>query len=260
MNKKVILILVDGMRPDAMLECKNPYVPYLLENSYAFMDARTIMPSVTLPCHMSLFHSVPAERHGILTNTWVPQVRPIKGIFDVLAQNDKKSASLYNWEELRDLGRPGSLIKSLYLNQNDFEDSDNILTDKTIELAEDLEPDFIFLYLGEADEKGHKYGWMSKDYIKSVDNAISCIKRLIEATKDSYSFIITADHGGHGRGHGEDIAEDMTIPIILHGNGIRKEMSEAKDKSPTIIDIAPTITHILGLKADRDWEGISILD
>ena len=40
------------------------------------------MPSVTLPCHMSLFHSVDPDRHGITTNGYVPQVRPIKGMFD----------------------------------------------------------------------------------------------------------------------------------------------------------------------------------
>ncbi|HZJ57998.1 MAG TPA: alkaline phosphatase family protein [Clostridia bacterium] len=255
MKNKVILILVDGMRPDGLLECENPYVPHLLESSCTFMDSQTIMPSVTLPCHMSLFHSVPADRHGILTNTWVPQVRPVKGIFDVLAQNNKKSASFYNWEELRDLGKPGTLTKSLYLALGDHENSDNILTDEAIKLAEESEPDFIFLYLGETDEIGHKHGWMGKEYKDTVNNAVSCIERVIDATKGAYTFIITADHGGHDRSHGSDMPEDMTIPIIIHGKGIPENIAG----SPTILDIAPTVTHILGIAPDRDWEGISIL-
>ena len=74
--KKVILILSDGFRPDALTSCGNPYGRELLEKGSYSLEARTVCPSVTLPCHMSLFHSVPPQRHGILTNTYVPQVRP----------------------------------------------------------------------------------------------------------------------------------------------------------------------------------------
>ena len=65
MSEKVILILVDGMRPDGMMQCGNPFAQKLVENSTYSLNARTVMPSVTLPCHMSLFHSVDPERHGI---------------------------------------------------------------------------------------------------------------------------------------------------------------------------------------------------
>lgn len=54
------------------------------EGSYS-LRARTVMPSVTLPCHMSLFHSVDPGRHGILTNTYVPQARPRGGAVRVSA-------------------------------------------------------------------------------------------------------------------------------------------------------------------------------
>ena len=80
MENKVILILVDGMRPDALLNCENPYVTELLNNSAYTLKAQTVMPSVTLPCHMSLFHSVDPGRHGVTTNTFTPQVRPVNGL------------------------------------------------------------------------------------------------------------------------------------------------------------------------------------
>ena len=28
---------------------------------------------------------------------------------------------------------------------------------------------------------------------------------------------MTADHGGHNRNHGDDVPEDMTIPVVLKG-------------------------------------------
>ena len=82
MNKKVILISIDGMRPDGMQLCGNPYVNELEKIcSYTYL-ARAVEPSVTLPCHFSMTHSVTPQRHGILTNTYIPQVRPVEGIFE----------------------------------------------------------------------------------------------------------------------------------------------------------------------------------
>ena len=96
--KKVVLILVDGMRPESLEACGHPFVKEMLAHSVYTLKGQTVMPSVTLPCHVSLFHSVPSERHGILTNTYVPQVRPIRGICEVLKAAKKKSALFYNWE------------------------------------------------------------------------------------------------------------------------------------------------------------------
>ena len=99
--KKVVLILVDGMRPDSLVLCGNPFVKEMEAHSVYTLKGQTVMPSVTLPCHMSLFHSVTPQRHGILTNTYVPQVRPIRGICEVMKAAGKKSALFYNcvpWE------------------------------------------------------------------------------------------------------------------------------------------------------------------
>ena len=53
---KALVVIVDGMRPDALIKTEN--AKFLLENSKYTLNARTVTPSVTLPCHMSLFHSV----------------------------------------------------------------------------------------------------------------------------------------------------------------------------------------------------------
>ena len=133
MKEKVILILVDGMRPDALSACGNPFTEEFLENSAYTLEGRTIMPSVTLPCHMSLFHSVVPQRHGILSNTYVPQVRPIDGLFEQIKKAGGVSGSFYNWEELRDLSRPGSLARFCFVDENTYSGSDGILTEKAAE-------------------------------------------------------------------------------------------------------------------------------
>ncbi len=107
MENKVLLVLVDGMRPDSLRRCGHPFVDEFLAQSACALDALTVMPSVTLPCHMSLFHSVDPGRHGVLTNVYTPQVRPIPGLCEQLRLHGKTSGFFYNWEELRDLSLAG---------------------------------------------------------------------------------------------------------------------------------------------------------
>ncbi len=64
----------------------------MLARSAASFCAQTVTPSVTLPCHMSLFHSVTPQRHGTTTNTYAPQVRPVRGLCEVLAAAGKRCA------------------------------------------------------------------------------------------------------------------------------------------------------------------------
>ena len=59
---KVILISIDGMRPDGMQKCENPYLDELVKKSSYTFNAQTVYPSITLPCHLSMFHSIPPER------------------------------------------------------------------------------------------------------------------------------------------------------------------------------------------------------
>ncbi|NLO82326.1 MAG: hypothetical protein GX094_04605 [Clostridiales bacterium] len=257
MDNKVVLVLVDGMVPESLNACAHSFVSELLEKSISNLSAQTVMPSVTLPCHMSLFHSVPPQRHGILTNTYVPQVRPIIGLFDHLKKCGKTTASFYNWEELRDLSRPGSLSYSYFVSLHDHDNTDDLLTDNAIEYIKDRSPDFVFIYLGATDEKGHKYGWMSDGYIDAVNNAWNCIEKIYKSIPDKYALIVTADHGGHDFIHGTELASDMTIPIIIKSNTPCQASEQMKNAN--IIDIAPTVTRLMGIEPDSDWQGQSLI-
>ena len=250
---KVILILVDGMRPDGQTNCGHPFAEEFRRLSTHAMNARTVMPSVTLPCHMSLFHSVDPDRHGILTNTYVPQVRPIVGLVDQLCKYDKKCAFFYTWEELRDLTRPNHLHTSMCINLHYNENTDEKITDAAIDYIRREEPDFLFLYLGDTDEAGgHSQGWMSEGYLDVVKKAWACIERVYRALPEGYTLITTADHGGHGRSHGSDADEDMLIPICFCGPDFAPDTAI---EGVSIKDIPTTIAALLGVPAVKEWEG-----
>ena len=256
---KVFLALLDGMRPDSLTTCSHPFFHELLKTSRYTMKMRTIMPSVTLPCHMSLFHSVNAERHGILTNTYVPQVRPINGICEHLSGSGKRSAFFYTWEPLKDLSRPLALSRANYYSGRlyTYEKADKLVTEDAERMFQSGDnPDFIFFYQCRVDEDGHKYGWMSDEYIKAVSDSLDNVQRIVKQLPSDYVFILTADHGGHDRSHGTEAPEDMTTPFFIRHSSIQPgEISG----TPGILDIAPTVASCLGLSPDPDWEGKSLL-
>lgn len=257
-SKKVILILVDGMRPDGMMECGHPYAHRLLETGSYTLEAETVFPSVTLPCHMSLFHSVPPERHGILTNTYVPQVRPVRGLCEQLSAAKKKCSFFYNWEELRDLSRPSSLAYSFFVSGelNTYEKANEMVTENALSYIKEEKPDFTFVYLGLVDHAGHCYKWMGKEYMQACYQSLEEIQRLTEAFGKDYSIIITADHGGHDWMHGTTEKEDMLIPIVCLGPDFQ---AGRRLEQAGICDIAPTITELMGVEPAEDWKGKSLL-
>jgi len=69
--------------------------------------------------------------------------------------------------------------------------------------------------------------------------------------------IITADHGGHGTTHGSRSFEDMTIPWIIAGPGVRHAVL-ATNVNTT--DTAATVAWALGLPLQPDWDGLPVLE
>ena len=253
---KILVTIVDGMRPDALLKTEN--AKYLLENSKYTLNARTVTPSVTLPCHMSLFHSVDPSRHGTTTNVYTPNVRPINGLCEVLLSAKKTNAFFYNWEEIRDLSRPNSLAFSYFCKGRLFgyDKANDIITDAAIDFLTKNETDFTFLYLGYTDMAGHNHGWMSQEYMAAMENSFANLSKLYNALSDDYVIIVTADHGGHDRTHGTELDEDMIIPIIVLS---KNEAPELDLTGASIKDIAPTVVSLLGVFPSEDWEGKSLL-
>lgn len=257
MNKKVLLISVDGMRPDGLRACGNPLVQELEKRCSYTYEAKTVFPSVTLPCHYSMAHSVTPQRHGILTNTYVPQVRPVEGIFEKVKAAGGMTAFFNSWDQLRDITVPGTLQLSSYINYALHESGDTALAAEAMRQLEAYKPDFAFLFLADTDNAGHKHGWMSEEYIRCISVAMDNIKQIFEKFSEEYTIMIMADHGGHDRTHGADIPEDMTIPLFFCG----KDFIPGKQLGNiSLLDIAPTIAAVMGITPDLDWEGKALVD
>lgn len=255
---KVLVILIDGMRPDVLAALPEAQALFSAANVQYTLSARTVMPSVTLPCHVSLFHSVAPTRHGTTTNTYAPQVRPVPGLCEVLAAAGKSCAFFYNWEPLRDLSRPDSLAASYFFSGGrlGWEASNRMVTDAAIAHLQAHETDFAFVYLGNVDAVGHTHGWMSAEYRQAVQGSLQEVQRLLRTLPADTAVMLTADHGGHDRTHGTELPEDMTIPLVLLGDafpaGLRLD-------GASILDLAPTVAALFGVSPAAEWEGKTLL-
>ena len=98
------------------------------------------------------------------------------------------------------------------------------------------EPTLVFLYSVHTDHAGHKYKWMSPEYIRSIEEADVEIGKLIDKMKqedlyDDTHFMFLSDHGGIEYGHGGVSTDEMIVPWGITGPRIAKgiKMKEANN-------------------------------
>jgi predicted AlkP superfamily pyrophosphatase or phosphodiesterase len=251
----IVLITLDGVRPDALTTARCPTLTFVRDHGASTMQARSVIPSVTLPCHTSIFHSVPPARHGITSNIFVPMARPLPGIVELARAAGKRIAFFYNWEQLRDLARPGQIHYSYFRDSSRIAEGDDETVSQAARFLQNERPDFAFLYIGTVDTAGHDYGWMSDGYLRQLEHIDSLLGSFFEALPPEYTALLHSDHGGHDRSHGTDLDEDMLIPWMAIGPNIKKGYTIQSEI--TLLDTAPTIATIMGIPAHDEWEGRS---
>lgn len=257
--QQVILFIVDGLRPDALQHAPTPHIDQLVNQGAYTWQAQSVTPSISLPCHTSLFFGVPPSRHGVLSNVWARPQPPIPSLIEVVNQADLGTASFYTWEELRDLSSPGALDFAYYRRLGNPERGQDLeIGEMAATYIAQHKPTFAFVYLGATDEVGHRHGWMSEPYLRAVSQADRAIGLVLERLRTSGHLsgivcLVLADHGGHDFDHNVGLAEDVTIPWIISGPGIRR--GHQITSPVNIIDTAPTVARLLGLPAPAEWSG-----
>jgi len=261
---KLLLIILDGCRPDALGQADTPCIDALWQTGAYTWNARSVMPSVTLPCHNTMFRGISPEKHGIgADNVFRSSAAAFPSIVDVAKLGNKRTAMFYSWEPLRDLSAPGSLDLSYYMNAVFGEDNDTPVARVAAAHLVERKPDLCVLYLGDIDITGHLHGWMSPDYFEAIaanDRAVGLVLDALNSAglRGDYIILIQADHGGHDTDHGTDCPEDMTIPWILNGNGIKP--GHIIQSPVQMADTPATIAHLLGLERPPVWEGTPVYE
>lgn len=105
--------------------------------------------------------------------------------------------------------------------------SANVLTTNFIGTMTAAALNLSFVHYQDPDAAGHSGGWGSRGYnatLEAIDVEIGRILSFIEQDprlNGNTAILLTADHGGSGRSHGDmNNADDYTIPFLAWGAGV----------------------------------------
>lgn len=269
--KRVVIIGLDGLSVEGFQESKHPNIDKLLNDGLLSLNTRCVSPSITLPNWTSHFTSSGPEQHGVMSNDWNLdnfQLPPLDydksgyfpSIFKILKDEipHAKTAFYYNW---------ANLINSLnkeYFDEISFEENDQFSENyqKAYNFISDYrtDPMLIFLYSVHIDHAGHRFNWMSEEYLSSIEVIDLEIGKLIDRLKfsdlyDDTNFLLITDHGGRRNTprHGGLSIEEMEVPWAITGPNIKRgNLNEAN----SVINTARIISLIFGLEnIPKSWVG-----
>lgn len=267
--KRIVLISLDGICVEGFLKAKTPNLDALLAEGSLSLDTRVVMPSVTLPNWTSHLCGSGPEQHGVVDNSWeitkfkLPAIETdsqgyYPSVFKVLkdALPQAKTAFYYNWINLF------YPYNKQYFDEVSYLENDAYLPNYEKALSFLMEnrknPTLVFLYSVHTDHAGHKYKWMSPEYIKSIEEADVEIGKFINKMKEEglykdTHFMFLTDHGGIEHGHGGVSTDEMIVPWGITGPGIKKgfKITEANNT----VNTATTILHLFKIKQPLAWTG-----
>ncbi len=253
----VVVISIDGLRPDAIQGSNALHLQQMIAEGAWTLDARTILPSKTLPSHTSMLTGVPPAIHGITWNEWESErglVR-VPTLFDVAEARGLRTAAFFGKAKFRHLIRDAA-PHWRRAPRGEVWNAARVTQDVEQFLRYNQEPDLVFVHLADPDLAGHVFGWMSLPYRQAVRRADAAVGRLVHAARrawgDDFVVIVTADHGGHGHGHGSEASEDQQIPWIAWGRGIAPGEITADVHT---FDTAATALWLLGVEVPSEWAG-----
>ncbi|MCF6277938.1 MAG: alkaline phosphatase family protein [Anaerolineales bacterium] len=253
---RVLIITVDGLRPDAIALAPMPNLLALMEAGAYSLTAQTVFRSVTLIAHASMVTSMCPNKHGIDWNDYRPENGFANGptIFDIAHQAGLKTVMVVGKKKLRQITVEESTDIYYYVN-----DRDSVVAERAVPLINEGF-DLMFVHLPLVDILGHEYGWLSPNQLTGAFRADEAIGMLLAALDEAglrqgTLIIITADHGGHETSPGSRLVEDMSVPWIITGAG---QTSMELTRPISVVDTAATAAFALNLPIPAIWDGIPV--
>ena len=254
--KRAIIISFDGLRPDAIDEAPMPNLAALrAESANNPLTAYTIDYPATSPSHASMLTGMCMEDHGVIYNKFFMYMGYAKGpdIFQLAHDAGLRTVMIVSKDKLRQLAEP----ETTDVFEVDYGEP-AILRGVLPQIDQDF--GLMFIHVATPDNRGHKYGWMSGEYLKVLRDGDEVLGSIIQELKDkgmydSTFILVTSDHGGHEKNHIGTLIEDFRITWIAHGPGV---IPQELDQLMYTFDTAATVAYALGLPIQDAWAGIPV--
>ena len=272
-QKKVLVIGIDGCRHDAVVASDTPHINGIVARGTRFVGTDILSPNrtdmantVSGPGWSNLLTGVWPNKHGVSDNKFIGSQYDRYPHFFVRAKSSQpeiQTASFSDWGPIAEKILSGSdLTLDLPADgADDYTQKDSQLTAACCEHLRNLDPDLVFLYLGQVDECGHAYGFhptvkQYTDAILRVDGHIGQVLQAIESRKtyasEDWLILICTDHGGAGTDHGDGHSNPDIRRTFMVVSGPSAEVA-AEQKQTFQVDIVATALTHLGITLQPEW-------
>lgn len=261
--KHVIVIGIDGLSVQGLLKADAPVLHQMIAEGAFKKNARTVLPSSSSSNWSAMILGAGPEITGVTSNDWKPDAKHMTplavnkvgrspSIFDIIRQQRPQAEQgvVFHWDDY------GRLLQKEMVNHYEHGKTENESTTKFAEYITDKEPMFALLHLDHVDHAGHSAGHMTPEYLKSITKADSLVGTVLAAIekagmKDNTLVMIVADHGGINKGHGGESDEEINIPVIYYGKGVKKGYQVQQPVYQ--YDMAATVAFAFGLEVPYSW-------
>jgi predicted AlkP superfamily pyrophosphatase or phosphodiesterase len=271
-HKKVLLIGIDGCRPDALRIAATPHLDQLIHEG-AFADDTQILgrrytdnDTISGPGWSSILTGVWADKHGVNGNEFHdPNYDEYPHFFRRIkeVQPSAYTVSLTTWAPITDkIVTAADVSRQLREPQESYAKGDQAVAEEAVRLLQEENPTAMFVYFGNVDETGHVHGFHPsvQPYvaeIEAVDQLVGQVLKALRARQtygeEDWLILVGTDHGGQGLGHGDgqNVPEIRNVFIIASGPAAAR----GKIVEPTfIVDMVPTALVHLGVRIDPVWK------
>lgn len=254
--ERVLIISYDGMRPDAIGAAPMPNLLKLAGNgAYSFTSAATIDYPATSPSHASMLSGLCMDKHGVIYDKYFAYMGYSKGvdIFDLAHAAGLRTVMIVSKDKLRQMAEP----ETTDVFEVRYGES-AVAKEAVAQIADGF--GLMFVHFAGPDLRGHKYGWMSGEYMKVLREGDAALGKILVALEENHLLdttliIVTADHGGHDKNHIGLVIEDYRIPWIAYGPGV---VPAELTLLISTTDTAATAAYALELPLQDDWDGIPV--
>lgn len=260
---RVVVIGVDGLSVHAIPQADAPNINRIIKMGAWTLTARGVMPTVSSPNWASMIMAAGPEQHGVTSNEWQREKHEIEPVcqgtdslfptvFGVLRQQKPaaKIAVFHHWDGFARLVEKGAPDKIAHFKTG------KETAESALAYWKQNKPDLLFVHLDLVDDAGHGHGWLTPEYYSAVTEADTYIGEFLKAIGPDTLLIVSADHGGTGKSHGNLNMGELQIPWMAIGAGVKA----GQIKTPVnTYDTAATAAHALNLKPHPCWIGKPVL-
>jgi arylsulfatase A-like enzyme len=263
-DKHVIVVSMDGMRPDVLLRAKVPNIRDLaLHGAFTFWAESTDL-AITLPTHVSMFTGVTPTRHKVLWNDdrdVDPSMLAVPTLFELAKKAGYSSAMVIGKHKLGIMAKPGTVD---WLNAPAKKSKPDAVTVATAaaQILRQHRPGVLFVHFPDPDAVGHSTGWGTAEQVAVADRADQGVGILVAALgearlSEKTLLIVTADHGGSGKSHGAKVPFSHYVPWIAVGPGVREnyDLTLEPKLAVHVEDVFATALNFLGVTIPADVDG-----